>query len=514
MSASAPRTGHPDSVTAAARALAPLAVAGLVAVALVLAATGAYVALLAPVVLLGAVAALLRWPDAATSIFAVLLYTNASAVAVQVHGVPFLIAAAIPLLLCLPIARDLLQGKAPIATSGLPFLMAYLAVDLVGALLAVRPEEAMDETLTFTLEGVLLYLLVTNAIRTQAVLQQVLWALIAAGACMGALVAYQQFTGSFDNNFGGFARVDIGAQGFVLNPMADEVRQPRLGGPLAMPNRFAQIMAALIPIALFQIQVSRARTVKLLAAGGLVLIMVGGSLGFSRGAAVALALVFPVMLLMGRVSVRQLAAGALALLAVALMVPQYAIRLASLGTVADIATNDGASIEDADSSTQGRITEAVAGVLMFADHPVLGVGPGMYPQHYNDYARIAGGRVRDGTREPHSFPLHIAAENGILGLGTLGAVIWLSIRDLLRARRRLAQGPPDLERLVTGVLLAVLVYLATSLFLHASYARYLWFLLALGAAAARLPFSRETAPTALRVRLVRVGADRSHEGAP
>ena len=150
---------------------------------------------------------------------------------------------------------------------------------------------------------------------------------------------------------------------------------------------------------------------------------------------------------------------------------------------------------------------------MFADHPVLGVGPNMYPQHYNEYARVAGGRVRDGTREAHSLPLHIAAENGILGLGALGAVIWVSVRDLLRARRRLARGGPrDLERLVTGVLIAVLIYLATSLFLHGSYIRYLWFLLALGAVAARLPVGEAAPRTQVLVRLVRLDADRTRVG--
>jgi putative inorganic carbon (HCO3(-)) transporter len=379
-------------------------------------------------------------------------------------------------------------------------------VQLVGALFAVRPEESMDGLLTFVLEGLLLYVLVTNAVRTPAVLRQVLWSLLAAGAAMGALALYQQLSGSFDSNFGGFARIDEGAKGFVVGAV-DDMRQKRLGGPLGMPNRFAQIMAVLMPIALFQIHASRSRAAKLLAGAALALVAIGCALGFSRGAFVALALVSPAILILSRVRVRHLLVAAAGIACLGLLVPQYLVRLASLSTVADLASEAGGpGLEGADSSVRGRITEMVAAVLMFADHPVVGVGPDMYPENYNEYARVAGGRVRDGTREAHSMPLHIGAENGMLGLAAFGAVIWVTLRDLVRARRRAAARQPELERLVTGVLLGLLVYLAAALFLHASYIRYLWFLLGLAAATARVASDADATAARRLVRLVRVRA--------
>ena len=75
-----------------------------------------------------------------------------------------------------------------------------------------------------------------------------LWALI-------FLVAYQQFTESYDSNFLGFAQVDSGL-GFNAGGPA---RQRRLGGPLGMPNRFAQIMAVLVPVAIYQFRSARTR---------------------------------------------------------------------------------------------------------------------------------------------------------------------------------------------------------------------------------------------------------------
>ncbi len=477
----------------------------LLVVCLWLAARGDYLMLLAPFAMLGGAWILLRRPDAATPVFCFLLYTNASAVAVQVHHAPFIVAAALPGLLLIPIFRDIvLRHEKPIVTSALPFFIGFLAVQLAGALNAIKPDASMEDMSTTLLEGLLLYVLVTNAIRTVPVLRSVLWSLIAAGAFMGAIVGFQHLTGDYENQFGGFARVDVSGLGFVVDA-ASETRQPRVGGPLGMPNRFAQIMVILVPLAFMQFQASRRSFAKLAAAASLGLIMVGFSLGFSRGAAVGLGGTFLVMVAMGHVNLRQLALAGMAFIAMVLVVPQYAVRLASIVQVADLVTDAaGPGLEDADSSTQGRITEMVAGVLIFADHPLIGVGPAMYPEHYPAYARVAGGRVRPNTREAHSLPLHVAAEHGIIGLALFGAIFLVTMRDLLRARRKLRESRPDLSRLASGVFLGVVAFLGTSVFLHASFIRYQWFLLAVAGAAGHVLLQQQVAVPGQVVRFVQV----------
>jgi O-antigen ligase len=485
--------------------VASLAAATLILVLLWLAADGAYALALAPFALGVGGYLLLRRPDWAAPLFAFLLYTNTSAVLVQIHDVPFLVAATLPGVLLVPIARDLVWRRLPLVLPpALPCVAAFLAVQLAGALWARRPDEAMDAVITSFLEGLVLYVLVTHAIRTPAVLQQVLWSLLAAGAAMGAVVAFQHLTGTYENDYAGFAQVDVSGMGFVLDTVA-ETRQPRIGGPLGMPNRFAQIMAILVPLALFQLQASKSRRGKFCAAASLGLVMVGFALGFSRGAAVGLGATFLVTIALGHVSLRQLAVVGGALLGMALLVPQYAVRLASLAKVADAVTDSGGpGLGDTDSSTQGRITEMVAGVLIFADHPLLGVGPEMYRRHYPEYARVAGGRVRPNTREAHSLPIHIGAEHGALGLGLFALIFGITFRDLWRARARVAPLRPDYALLTTGVMLALVTFCTTSVFLHASFIRYQWFLLALGAATARVMQSAEVSAPVRLVRLVPV----------
>jgi putative inorganic carbon (HCO3(-)) transporter len=436
-----------------------------------------------------------RWADLAVPIVAFILYTNAAVIAVHFHGVPFILAASYPLLLLAPIGRDvLIRGEPLLVTPALIYVFALLVVALIGALFAIRPEDSMRGFLEFVLEGAFVYILVASAIRTPAILKQVIWSLIVAGAFLGALVAYQQFTGNYENHFGGFAQLDTAGRGFLLDDVsgADANRQRRLGGPLGKPNRFAQIMAVLVPLALFQFQACRRRATKLLALGALLLILIGCALAFSRGAAVGLALMVLVMVAMGYVALRHLAAMAAAVVLLALLVPQYGRRLSSLVEVAALATEaDAVGMANADSSVRGRLTEMITAGLVFADHPIAGVGPRMYREHYMEYARIAGGSVRQGPRQAHSLPLHVAAEHGILGLAALGMALFVTFRELERARRRWRGVRPDLAHLMAGLTLALVVYLTIGLFLHLTYIRYFWFILAVASAAGRLMPEKE-----------------------
>ncbi len=439
-----------------------------------------------------------RWPEATVCLVALILYTNASAIAVRIHDVPFIAAAIYPMLLLYPIGRHLILGGEKIVfTPALPYILAFLAVQILGVLFSMRPEYSMGGLRDFVFEGLLIYFLFTNAIRTPKVLNQVVWSLLAAGACMGALVAYQQFTESYDSNFLGFAQVDSGL-GFNAGGPA---RQRRLGGPLGMPNRFAQIMAVLVPVALYQFRSARTRRTAILSLAALILILTGCALTFSRGAAVGLAFLFMLMIGLGQVRIRHVAIIAAAIGCVALLVPQYSARVTSILNVASLATKTGSpGMDAADGSTRGRITEMVAAVIIFTDHPIVGVGPKMYAQHYIDYARVAGGKVRAGTRQAHNLFLDIAAEHGVLGLAAFIMAVAVTIRELIRARQRWLHSRPDLANLCMGLALALVAHLATGMFLHASYIRYFWFLMAVAAAGAHVVENEERLSPATLVR--------------
>ena len=67
----------------------------------------------------------------------------------------------------------------------------------------------------------------------------------------------------------------------------------------------------------------------------------------------------------------------------------------------------------------------------------------------------------------------------MVGLGVFLVIIVYAFAGLERARKRLAARDPKLWAVVCGMELALIIYLATSLFLHAAYIRYFWLLLGL-----------------------------------
>jgi O-antigen ligase len=406
----------------------------------------------------------------------------------------------VPLLLAWPVARHALRRTPPfVLPAALPWMLFLLVVQALGALFALRPEVALRALLDPVLEGLVLYLLVVNAVRTPDDLRRCLWALLLAGVLMGGVPFYQQLTGSFDNHYGGLAQVSRAAFAVGSDGTGAAVLQPRLEGPIGELNRYAQVMAMLLPVALFVFRASQSRRARLFALLAFQAAGLGVALAFSRGAALGVLLMFATLGLLGRVRLRHLGLVALLVGAVLAAVPQYTARLVSLGRVFDAVLGEGPGLRNADSATRGRVTEMLAAALVFVDHPLIGVGPSMYREHYREYGERAGLKLRDGEREAHSLYLGLAAEHGLLGLLGFGAVLAVTFRDLQRVRRRSPHG--DLAEYATGLALALIGYLAIGFFLHFAYVRYFW--LVMGLAAAVVAVARaEGAPAAAPARIV------------
>jgi O-antigen ligase len=120
---------------------------------------------------------------------------------------------------------------------------------------------------------------------------------------------------------------------------------------------------------------------------------------------------------------------------------------------------------------------------MFMDHPVTGVGPGMFNKHYAQYSGMVGSVQASAGREAHNLFLGLAAETGLLGLITFFSVIFVTLRDLLRTRKRLIVSDPRSAFIATGFFLAIISYLVTGMALHFAFVRYFWLMMALAASA-------------------------------
>ncbi len=456
------------------------------------------VALLA---LLGGVA-FLRWPDVTTLCVVGLIYSNLPVVAVKFHGAPRILPAAVLAMLIWPLVHRLCIRQERICLyPGLPYLLCFLVVQLIGALLAKDPVTAFEQLVSFVLEGALLYFLVTNLIRTRRMLRASLWVLAMCGVLMGGAPLLQRLVGLSDSELGGLAQKNIELGPNETN-VVEAIEAQRAAGTIGEKNRYAQFMLLLVPIGLSLAASESSLRLRNLARVATILALLGAAMALSRGAAVGCILALGVaacLRLIDRSQMKLIVAGTVVML---LLLPHYLMRLESLGSVGGAMTQVNAGVGQTDGAVRGRLTEMGAALLVFRDHLLVGVGPGMFPEYVQDYGQIVSLRPLGDGRQAHSLPLDIAAENGLFGLLVLTVLLIVVARGLLVARKQ-ALGRNDVRgaHLVTGVLLGVILYLTTGLFLHLSYIRYFWLLIALADAAGQIVTHGDQGSDALPERL-------------
>jgi O-antigen ligase len=308
---------------------------------------------------------------------------------------------------------------------------------------------------------------------------------------VAAISVFQYVTGTFGNNYFGFAQTESSVTGLTSTGVE------RLAGPIGEKNRYAQIMLMLVPIGFMVFVAERRWILRLAALASAGLCALAMALTFSRGAAVAAGVVLMAMVVLRYIRLRYLIAAVGIGAIVFVAVPQYVDRVLTLGSIVSFFSEDSGGTQ-ADNSLLSRATENLTAINVFADHPVVGVGPGQFSEYYREYSDEIGISVRAQDREAHNLYLGLAAEAGSLGLGAFLVAVIVTLVSLARARRAALATRPDLAALATAFLLAVIAYLASGVFLHLSYARYYWMMLALAGAAAivvRAAVDDRTAPS-------------------
>jgi len=414
--------------------------------------------------------------DLSLVVFVILFYTNVPTVLSVFHGVPASISAAVILLLAPAVGAVLVRHDRIPITATLPLMLGWFAVMTFSAAVSGDAGTAIRDVLPFLTEGLLLFLLVTNAIRSVATLRRTMAALLLAGALMGGLSLFQEVTHSYHNKYLGFAQTnDVGFK--VGENSSGKVIRPRLTGPIGEQNRYAQVLIVLVPIGIVA-ALHGSRRQRVLAGAATVLVVAGIMLSFSRGAMVAMVPVLLTLVLLRVIRVRQLVVlVVVAGVAIVAVAPDFIIRLRSIDAVTSIG---GGGEDGADGAVVGRSTSNLASLKTFLDHPLFGVGPGEYFRRYSvSYANQLNLRYFYGRRRAHDLYLEIAADEGLMGLAVFFALIGVTAGQLWRQYRYWRGRRSDLAQLAAASLAALVAYLASGVFLHLSYQRYFWFLMAI-----------------------------------
>ena len=414
-------------------------------------------------------------PDWATVGIIGLVYSNAAVVATTqgVSGIvgrlPFLLLL-IPFIYHVVVRHERIVWMAPTTWAAL-FGIAYF----LSALFSQTMADTVTYLVTFATEGFALFLLVTNTIRSPSVLRLCVIAMVLAGAFMGSVALFQFVTGEFWRHFHGFGQV---SDPYLLDgppsPVSDATDPGtyRVAGPIGESNFFALVLVTLLPWSAYLLLTAKRRLIKAAWAGAGSLIATGVALTYSRGAIIAVLVVVTGLAVFGvlpRKSIFILAGAAALVLA---FIPSVGARVSTI-TGATSTTNS------TDAAVRGRSSEILAAANVYADHPMLGVGPGQFPVYYQGYAGDVGGGVHtgEGGRQAHNLLAGLAAETGTVGLVTFLGLVGSIARGLvvLRRRRRWRSA-------ATASLASILLLLVTSMFLQMAYLRYMWLHFAIAAA--------------------------------
>jgi O-antigen ligase len=291
-----------------------------------------------------------------------------------------------------------------------------------------------------------------------------MWAVATGVGLLALLAIVQQVTKTYGSTYGGFATV---------LPAGDAMRS---AGPLN-PNPFGQVLATSAVLAFYLARTQARALPRLFAAAIAVACVVTVVYTQSRAALIALLIVGIAIGVLQGVRLRVIAVAVCGVIAAGSLVVPHSLQQ-RVDALSD-GTNASASFRD-NNSLRGRTSENLAGLKMWADHPLLGVGPDNFEVHYPTYSAAIGIDQRAERRGAHNLYLESLAEIGLLGTIAFLGVIWLAVSGAWRARSRF-DGRDAL--LGEGLAVALGAFLICALTLHSSYARYEWIFLGLGLAA-------------------------------
>lgn len=467
----------------------------------------------------GLLAFTIRWPEMGTLVVLFSIYSNISVLAMRSQhaiqltaGAPdknpriAIILAGLSLFLLVPFVFHLfIRKERVICDRGFVLMLALLGAYLASSFFAGDERIVEWQAAGYLLEGVMLYFLITNVIREFSMLRRAIWTLLLAGSLMAGLSIFQKVTHTEANIYGGLAQVSSdfdlmprsteGASrpraAGTIDPSGEGAGQVRAAGPIGETNRYGQVLVVLLPLGALLFRTERSRAWRAFALIAVCFILGGLLLTLSRGSLLAGVIVFGMMAYMRFLKPGHLLVSALAIAVLILVVqPGVIARMVSLERLKGLIGRPSAASQAPDSSAVRRYVLNVAAWHVFKDHPILGVGPGQFAEHYSTvYGNRVGLVEQRKTYRGHNLYLETLAETGLIGFVSFLSVVVAIMLGLWKARKQMMGRHLELADTATGFFLCLTAYAVSAVFAHLSYQRYFWLLMALSSAAIRIIYA-------------------------
>jgi len=361
-------------------------------------------------------------------------------------------------------------------------LLPYIAVILVSVYVATDRSISLSAISSYAKNLIVLYCIFTT-LNTPQKLRIGIWVVVITAAVLSSFGFYQLVTGNTEYTFG-----DLAIRSVLLQMTAQG--DLRYGGPIGDANMWGQLLAAVLPLAIYRFFYEKTPFLKFTALLASFFIVTAILYTYSRGAFVAMAAIILIIALERRFNFTRAAfIIGFGLLLIFFLPQTYRERIVSIFNVFNSSSD--VSVTN-DESTAARLTEMRVGLYMFQTHPFLGVGIGNYTSDYWTYAPDLG--VESGvlttnelttTRQPHDLIIEILAETGLLGLIGFSIFILVLLGNLWQARNRAKNDPQTI--LLISIMMVILSWLIGGFFLHGVLTRWFWIFISLAIAGLHLP---------------------------
>ena len=409
-------------------------------------------------------------------LFLVLMtYLRLSDVLIRYHGLPSIFQPYLGFLVGLIAFRWYIYGEMPQNIKRTLFLFGSYALMVAASLIYADDYWAARHAFSDMLKAIIVGFLVVVMLQRREDLRKVVWTLLGAGIIMGSLSVYQYLTGTFENPYWGLAQANVQN---IIGKQDDY----RIAGPIGDPNFYAQILIVLVPLAMDRLWNEKSLLLRGVAGWAFAVCLLAIVFTFSRGALVSLMIVLAVQLIRRPPSIPALLLMAILVAPLLQFVPEsYTERLSTLLDLVPGLGDSQASVTEV--SYRGRTSEILAGLYMFGDNPLIGVGIENYPASYQAYSRQLGLDPRIEERHAHSLYVQILAEHGLMGGVLFLFMMWVVLMGLYHGEKELEElGFHDEAGMGTSLLIGLVGYLAAAIFLHNAYPRFFWLLLGIALA--------------------------------
>jgi O-antigen ligase len=300
----------------------------------------------------------------------------------------------------------------------------------------------------FWVKKVLLYYLIVNILKDQMDLKRIIWSvLFGLGVLMW--VGWKEF----------------------LNAPPMTIYSDRLCslGNYNNANSFALVLTLSFPLAFALMEVEKdifKRAILFLFLG---VSVVSCAYTKSRGGMLGMLIAVIMSVSMSRRSVKSKRTKVVLVSGMILLFVGYGIALVL--SRSDVESFTGAGGE---ASAGDRLMAWVAGIKMFIDHPLVGVGWGKFKEYALDYGM-------DRRMIAHNTPISILAETGLVGIFFFLGILFHSFRELWTIKKDLDIRENEMELLIlaNGVFISLLCFLINTSFSVKDHDPMYWNLLAL-----------------------------------